>query len=87
MEKYSDMDRKEIDILVKDFLTEELEIDEDKVFPSSRLKEDMGIDSLEIVDVVAFVDECFGFKMDVADFRQLTTLDAFCGHIAEKTGR
>lgn len=67
------------------FLTEELEIEEGKIAPEARLKEDLGIDSLEVVDVVVLVEEEFGFKMKPEDFKQLLTLDAFCQFIATRT--
>lgn len=76
----------EIQEKVKTFLMEELEIDEDKILPEARLKEDMGIDSLEIVDVIVLVDEEFGFKMKPEDFKQLATFGQFCDFIARKVG-
>lgn len=71
---------------VKDFLVEELEIDEEKIAGDARLKEDMGIDSLEVVDVVVLVEQEFGFKMKPEDFKTLLTLDQFCQFIAERVG-
>ncbi|MBR1405668.1 MAG: acyl carrier protein [Bacteroidales bacterium] len=76
----------EIQEKVKTFLMGELEIDEDKILPEARLKEDMGIDSLEIVDVIVLVDEEFGFKMKPEDFKQLATFGQFCDFIARKVG-
>ena len=76
----------EIQEKVKTFLVEELEIDEDKIVGDARLKEDMGIDSLEVVDVVVLVEEEFGFKMKPEDFKSLKTLDQFCAFIQEKIG-
>ncbi len=76
----------EIEEKVKAFLTDELEIDPDKILPEARLKEDMGIDSLEIVDVIVLVDEEFGFKMKPEDFKALPTFGQFCRFIAEKVG-
>lgn len=78
------MNRGEIEAKVRAFLIEELEIDEDKIFPESRLKEDMGIDSLEVVDVVVLVEENFGFKLEAADFRTIKTFDEFLGVIENK---
>lgn len=66
------------------FLVEELEIDQSKIEGPARLKEDMGIDSLEVVDVVVLVDEAFGFKMKPEDFKGLATLDDFCNFIASR---
>ena len=54
---------------VKAFLVEELEIDEDKVVREGRLKEDMGIDSLEVVDIAVLVEQQFGVKIKIEDFR------------------
>jgi acyl carrier protein len=69
---------------VTTFLVEELEIEESKIQDQARLKEDLGIDSLEVVDVVVLVEEEFGFKMKPEDFKQIQTLDQFCQFIQEK---
>lgn len=66
------------------FMVDELEIDETKISEDARLKEDLGIDSLEIVDVVVFVDETFGFRMKPADFKDLVTVAQFCQFIEEQ---
>lgn len=73
----------EIKEKVTAFLVEELEIEEDKISGSARLKEDMGIDSLEVVDVVVLVEDEFGYKMKPEDFRTLITLDDFCKFIQQ----
>lgn len=80
------MDIKEIEEKVKDFLVDELEIEEDKIAPDARLKEDLGVDSLEIVDVVVFVDQAFGFKMQPEDFKTLLTCQDFCAFIQQRLG-
>ena len=69
---------------VTTFLVEELEIKESKIQDQARLKEDLGIDSLEVVDVGVLVEEDFGFKMKPEDFKQIQTLDQFCQFIQEK---
>lgn len=73
----------EIKDKVTAFLVDELEIDESKIQDEARLKEDMGIDSLEVVDVVVLVEEEFGFKMKPEDFKTLQTLNQFCRFIQE----
>lgn len=80
------MSIEQIEEKVKDFLVEELEIDENKIHGDARLKEDMGIDSLEVVDVVVLVEQEFGFKMKPEDFKELLTLDQFCQFIAQRVG-
>ena len=58
------MDRKQIEEKVRNFLIEDLEIDEDKIFDDARLKEDMGIDSLDFVDIVVIVEKNFGDRRE-----------------------
>ena len=77
------MSIEEINEKVKTFLVEDLEIDEEKIEGSARLKEDLGIDSLEVVDVVVLVEDQFGYKMKPEDFKELITLDQFCKFIQD----
>jgi len=78
------MQIEEIEKKIRAFLTDELEIDESRIHEDSRLKEDMGIDSLELVDVAVLVDREFGFKMKPEEFRPLKTYGQFCSFILEK---
>ena len=77
------MDISEIKETVKAFLTDEMET---KITDDARLKEDMGIDSLEVVDIVVLVEQKFGFKMKPEDFRDLKTFDQFCQFIFSRIG-
>ncbi len=78
------MTRTEIEEKVKTFLIEDLEIDEEKIHNDARLKEDMGIDSLDFVDIVVIVDKNFGFKIKPEEMVGVTTLGQFCDYIESK---
>ncbi len=78
------MERKEIEEKVKNFLVEELEIDEDKIYPEAKLKEDMGIDSLDFVDIVVIVEKNFGFKIKAEEMVGVDTYSKFCDYIESK---
>lgn len=80
------MEKKEIEEKVKAFLIEELEIDEDKIIPEAKLKEDMGIDSLDFVDIVVIVERNFGFKIKPEEMAGVATLNQFCDYIESKVG-
>ena len=80
------MNRAEIEEKVRNFLIEELEVDEDKIFPEAKLKEDMGIDSLDFVDIVVIVDKNFGFKIKPEEMSGVVTLKDFCDYIEGKVG-
>ncbi len=80
------MSREEIEEKVKAFLIDDLEIDEDKISDDAGLKEDMGIDSLDFVDIVVIVERNFGFKIKPEEMQGVTTLRQFCDYIERKVG-
>ncbi|MDR2979456.1 MAG: phosphopantetheine-binding protein [Bacteroidales bacterium] len=80
------MTRVEIENAVKEFLIEELEIEENKIIPEGNLKEDLGIDSLDFVDIVVIVERKFGFKINPEEMVGITTLTQFCDYIESKVG-
>ena len=80
------MTRQEIEAKVKAFLLEDLEIDEEKVFDDAKLKDDMGIDSLDFVDIVVIVEKNFGFKIKPEEMQGVITLSQFCDYIESKVG-
>ena len=80
------MNRQEIEEKVRAFLIEDLEIDEEKISNDATLKEDMGIDSLDFVDIVVIVEKNFGFKIKPEEMTGVTTLRQFCDYIESKVG-
>ena len=71
------MTREEIDEKVKGFMIDELEIEEDQLVPEALLKDDLGIDSLDYVDIVVIVDKIFGFKIKPEEMTGVKTLGQF----------
>lgn len=80
------MDRKEIEAKVKAFLIDDIEVDEDKIVPEARLKEDLGIDSLDFVDIVVLVNNIFGFKIKQEEMVGVNTFSKFCDYVESKLG-
>ncbi len=80
------MTRKEIEDKVRDFLIEDLEIEEDVIKPEATLREDIGIDSLDFVDIVVIVERKFGFKIKPEEMAGVTTVSQFCDYIESKVG-
>ncbi|MBO4263361.1 MAG: acyl carrier protein [Bacteroidales bacterium] len=78
------MNRKEIEEKVRAFLVEDIEVDEDKIFPDAKLKEDMGIDSLDFVDIVVLVNNKFGFRIKQEEMAGVNTFSKFCDYIETK---
>ena len=80
------MTRNEIDEKVKEFLIDDLEIDEEKIAPEALLKDNLGIDSLDFVDIVVIVERKFGFKIKPEEMADVKTLAQFCDYIESKVG-
>ena len=80
------MERNEIEEQVKAFLLAELEVAEETMAPDALLKEDIGIDSLDFVDIVVIVERTFGFKIKPEEMGGVKTLSDFCDYIQSKLG-
>ncbi|MBD5367424.1 MAG: acyl carrier protein [Muribaculaceae bacterium] len=75
------MKREEIEEKVKNFLIDDLEVDEAVITPDAKLKDDLGIDSLDFVDIVVIVERNFGFKIKPEEMAGVVTLSDFCDYI------
>ena len=78
------MTKLEIVEIVNHFLVEEIEIDENKIIDDALLKEDLGIDSLDFVDIVVIVERHFGFKIKPEEMAEIRTLSHFYDYIESK---
>jgi len=72
-------------------LVEEFELDEGNVKMEARLLEDLGLDSLDSVDLVVALERVFNFKIgrtaDSERISQIRTVSDICDFVAEKQGR
>lgn len=78
------MKRTEIEEKVRKFLIEDLEIEAENIASEATLKEDLGIDSLDFVDIVVIVEKNFGFKIKPEDMAEIKTLTQFYDYIESK---
>ncbi|MDR0395015.1 MAG: phosphopantetheine-binding protein [Tannerella sp.] len=78
------MERKEIESRVNEFLVKEMEIEEMDMHNGAKLKEDLGLDSLDFVDIVVIVEKTFGFKIRPEEMANVSTLKDFYGYIESK---
>ena len=75
------MERKFIEEKVRAFLINDLEIEEENIYGEASLKDDMGIDSLDFVDIVVIVERNFGFKIKPEEMVNVKTLNDFLDYI------
>jgi acyl carrier protein len=77
------MDRNEVVDIINGFLVEEFEIEEEIVQPNATWS-DLGIDSLDFVDIVVIIEKEFGFKLKGEDMVNVRTLGQFYDFIYER---
>lgn len=71
------MTREEIVLKANEVLAEEFEADVDAITPEAPLKETLGLDSLDLVDVVVLVEQNFGVTLTAPDFVGVKTFNDF----------
>jgi len=78
------MERIEIESKVSAFLIEEMEIEAGDIRDDAKLKEDLGLDSLDFVDIVVIVEKTFGFKIKPEEMSNVLTVKEFYDYIEAK---
>jgi acyl carrier protein len=69
------MDEKEIIRLTNSIFVESFEIEPDRLKPEAKIFEDLGLDSLDIVELVVGLQKKFGVKLrDSEKLREIRTL-------------
>jgi len=70
---------------VNEFLVDEFEIDGNKLTPDAHLIDDLGIESLDFVDIVVIIEKDFGFKVKREEMAGVRTLNDLYQYIDERT--
>jgi acyl carrier protein len=78
------MNKEEIVGKINAFLVDEFEVDEEEIQPESNLKDTLGLDSLDYVDLVVSVESNFGVKLVEADFVGIASFQSFYDLIENK---
>ena len=75
------MTRQEIIDTINEFLVEEIEIEEENIAEDAKLKDDLGIDSLDCVDIAVIVERKFGIKIKAEEMTAVRTLGDFYNYV------
>lgn len=71
------MTKEEIIAKANEVLAEEFETDINSISPDAPLKDTLGLDSLDLVDVVVLVEKHFGVTLTAPDFVGVKTFGDF----------
>ena len=69
---------------INEFLIEEFELQEEQLVPEALLKNDLGIDSLDFVDIIVIIEKNFGFKVKGEEMINVKTLQDFYDYVVER---
>ena len=72
---------------VKAAISEFIEIDPDEITLESRFREDLGADSLDLVEMVMFLEEQFNIIIPDEEVIQLTTVGRAVAYLSARTGQ
>jgi len=71
---------------IKALLVDELQINEDDITPSAELVNDLGINSLELADLVLLCEEKFNIEISDSEISKFVTVGDVVEYLAEVTG-
>ena len=78
------MTNNEIIEKIHEILIEEFEVDAEKLVPEANLKEALGLDSLDYIDLVVLIESNFSFKVKPEDFTDIATYQDFCNYVVSR---
>jgi len=71
---------------VKGIVADQLGLDADQVAAEARIKDDLGADSLDMVELIMELEEAFGMKIAEEDMRQILTIQDVVDYIEKNRG-
>ena len=81
------MSEKTVDQKVKDIIVEQLSVNAEQVTPEAKFIEDLGADSLDIVELVMAFEEEFNVEVPDGDAEKLLTVGDVVNYIEDKQSK
>jgi acyl carrier protein len=78
------VERDQIEKKVREIVVEQCEITEEQIKPESSFLDDLGLDSLDCIEVVMEAEEEFNLEFPDADLNEITTVEQFVDLIHTK---
>ena len=69
---------------LKNILVEELQLDPDEITPEAELANDLGINSIELADLVLLCEDKFGIEIQDSDIHKFVTIADVVAYLEEQ---
>jgi acyl carrier protein len=79
------MDRETIVKRVNNLLVQEFELEDSAITPDAHLKDDLGLESLDFVDIAVIVKKEYGITLKGAEVSSIRTMDNLYDYIYDYT--
>ncbi len=71
---------------VKEIIADQLGVDVEQIKPESKFVDDLGADSLDVVELIMAFEEEFGIEIPDEDAEKISTVGDVLNYIKEKQG-
>ena len=72
---------------VQDILMQQLQVNRDQIKPEARIMEDLGADSLDMVEIAMKAEEEFSLTLPDDEAEKIVTVDDLCEAVGKLLGR
>lgn len=69
---------------VKEILVEELDVEEDSITLESKIKDDLGADSLDLFELISKIEDELDVTIEEDDYGKLITVGDIVNYLTEK---
>lgn len=80
------MKKEEVLTRLKEIITDRLDVEEDQIVPEATFVEDLGADSLDIVELIMGIEEEFDIEIPDEDAEKLTSVGEAMNYTLSKIG-
>lgn len=69
---------------IREIIADQLNIEADSITEETAFKEDLGVDSLDLFEIVMAFEEAYGIEIPSEDLEGLTTVGSVMNYLKEK---